>query len=402
MALTVTNTPGYTVATSGDQITPAKLNLLGQPTFTVTGTIATADIAAGAVTSAKSTPGPYHYVASTFSSNVYTVTLSPALASYADGAEVWFKAASANTASASVNVNGLGNKVIKKLATLALVAGDIASGQIVGLRYDSTNGVFQMISPVATQVPVIPASAKGLVIKNTSGSENTSVDCTATHILLQDASNNTLRIDSFSATAAITAGNVLGGLDTGVEANSTWYYIWALSTGSLNYACLSTSATTPNAAFLTANSIVYKGLLGAVYNNSAGNFLKMYQSENRVYQANQAILSGTAAAVANTWESLSIAAAVPPIAKTVMGLAGSKNATHTSTFVKFAPSDTVIPGEVTLAIKAAELSGGAESTIDSWYSCGTWEIGLVSAQTLYWQSRDTNTRTTAEVNGYTI
>jgi hypothetical protein len=163
MALTVTVTPGYTFASSGELVTPAKLNQLGQPTFTVTGTTGTSDLAAGAVTTAKTTPGAYWYAGSTFAANVYTVTLSPALAAYADGAVLAFKAAAVNTASASVNVNGLGNKVIKKNSSMNLVAGDIVADQIVEIRYDSTNGWFHMVSPIATQPPAIPTLSQGLL-----------------------------------------------------------------------------------------------------------------------------------------------------------------------------------------------------------------------------------------------
>src|SRR5581483_2089024 len=88
------------------------------------------------------------YAASTGSANAYVLTLSPAPTAYASGQCFAFKANFANTGSATLNVNSLGAKTIKRLdGATSLVSGDIANGQVVLVEYDGTN--FQMLTPSA-------------------------------------------------------------------------------------------------------------------------------------------------------------------------------------------------------------------------------------------------------------
>ncbi len=80
---------------------------------------------------------------STGSANAYVLSY-PGAFSYTNGISFTFKANFANTASATINVNGLGAKSIKKHQGDNLAANDIKSGQVVTLVYDGTN--FQMTS----------------------------------------------------------------------------------------------------------------------------------------------------------------------------------------------------------------------------------------------------------------
>jgi hypothetical protein len=99
--------------------------------------------------------GTYHYVTTSGSANAY-VAATPALGAYAAGNLVVFNANFTNTGSATLNLNSLGAKTIKKLdGATNLVSGDIVSGQVVVVRYDGTN--FQMLSPVAN-VPAVKVS----------------------------------------------------------------------------------------------------------------------------------------------------------------------------------------------------------------------------------------------------
>jgi len=90
------------------------------------------------------------YAADSVGSDAYAITLVPALAAYATGLVVNFKAGTANTGAATININGLGAKAIVKNYNEALVTGDILSGQIVQVAYDVTGDNFQMLSPVAS------------------------------------------------------------------------------------------------------------------------------------------------------------------------------------------------------------------------------------------------------------
>lgn len=89
-----------------------------------------------------------NYAVSTGSANAYVVTLSPVPTSYTAGMVIRFTSNFGNTGSATVNVNGLGAKTIKKLdGATNLASGDIASGQTITLVYDGTNFILE--SPTA-------------------------------------------------------------------------------------------------------------------------------------------------------------------------------------------------------------------------------------------------------------
>jgi hypothetical protein len=90
-----------------------------------------------------------HYAADAGSTDTYAITLAPVPAAYYVGMVVVFKANTANTGAATLNVNALGAKTIKKNKDKDLADNDIESGQMVTVIYDGT--YFQMQS----QVPVI-------------------------------------------------------------------------------------------------------------------------------------------------------------------------------------------------------------------------------------------------------
>ena len=89
------------------------------------------------------------YATATGAVNTYAITLTPAITSYQAGQKFTFKANLANTGTATLNVNGLGAKTIKKLGgTTNLASGDIAINQMVEVEYNGTD--FDMQSPVAS------------------------------------------------------------------------------------------------------------------------------------------------------------------------------------------------------------------------------------------------------------
>lgn len=90
------------------------------------------------------------YGASAAGSDAYAITVAPVPNDYDAGDTYVFKADVANTGPATLNVNTLGAKTIKKFGTLDLATGDIMAGQIITVRYDGTN--FQMES-AARPVP---------------------------------------------------------------------------------------------------------------------------------------------------------------------------------------------------------------------------------------------------------
>lgn len=99
-----------------------------------------------------------------------TLTLSPSPSAYAAGQKFTFVASAANTGAATINVNSLGAKAIKRNVSTALNAGDIPNGGVVILEYDGTN--FQLLNPATigaiTSSPITMATAK-LIGRTTAG-----------------------------------------------------------------------------------------------------------------------------------------------------------------------------------------------------------------------------------------
>lgn len=77
--------------------------------------------------------------------DVITLTPSPAITAYAAGQAFFWIASGANTTNVTVNVSAVGAKAVTKNGSTALVANDIASGSLIGARYDGTR--FQLIGP---------------------------------------------------------------------------------------------------------------------------------------------------------------------------------------------------------------------------------------------------------------
>ena len=92
--------------------------------------------------------GTTNYAVSTGSANAYLVTLPYTLSVYTDGMAVNFKANHSNTGAATINVNSLGVKSIRRQNGDALVAGDILINKIYPCRYNATSGYveYQLVS----------------------------------------------------------------------------------------------------------------------------------------------------------------------------------------------------------------------------------------------------------------
>lgn len=158
MSLTVTVTPGKKFA-ANEKLTIPRLNQLGQPTFAVSGTVATSDLTDASVTAAKTIAGAHFYTSSvTFSAGDYTLTLagSPAVA---DGMVIAFKANAAGVPDVTNGIRikiGASTKKLLKNGAAAMQAGDIVANQIVEARYNSSadggSGAWQVTSQLSTRL----------------------------------------------------------------------------------------------------------------------------------------------------------------------------------------------------------------------------------------------------------
>lgn len=79
----------------------------------------------------------------TGTANAYIVTYALAPAEYTTGMEVLFIAGNDNTTAATINVNDLGAKTIKRYGTVDVQGGDIRAGQAITVVYDGTNFILK-------------------------------------------------------------------------------------------------------------------------------------------------------------------------------------------------------------------------------------------------------------------
>lgn len=162
----------------------------------------------------------YVYAADAEASDSYAITLSPAPTAYAAGQHFVFKANTANTGAASLNVNALGAKTIKKLTDQDLATGDIEAGSIIEVVYDGTN--FQLVSSGAQlETPAtLGATINGATDKATpvDADNITITDSAASHILKKLTWANlkaTLKTYFDTLYLALAGGTMTGNLTLG-------------------------------------------------------------------------------------------------------------------------------------------------------------------------------------------
>lgn len=156
------------------------------------------------------------------------------------------------------------------------------------------------------------AVCQNLAIRTHATNPNYQLTITADVADIRDTSGTVKTFATVSLTADISTSGA-NGLDTGVEASGTWYYVWIIGKADGTVASLlSISATSPT----MPSGYTFKGLVGAVRNDGSSNFLAFRQGGNEVwFEAPQSVLSGGSS---TTEASVSTAAAVPSVAAAVV------------------------------------------------------------------------------------
>jgi hypothetical protein len=144
MPLNATVQRGFT-ATSGTPVSNDDLNAGFLPTVDIEGAVGSSDLGAGSTNSTHIVPGPIAYALTTGSANAYVAAPNPAVTALVAGVWLLLRLSFTNTGAATLNVNSLGAKALKKLADQDVEAGDLRSGAIVEVRYDGTN--WQLAEP---------------------------------------------------------------------------------------------------------------------------------------------------------------------------------------------------------------------------------------------------------------
>jgi len=118
----------------------AALNAIGLPTFSISGTLETAQIADNAVTAAKAQYGAWHWASVGGSANAITLTTGNSLSGTpATGEVVAFQATAANTGAVDVTVDSYAQANLFKQNGRELVQDDLANGGIYVIRFDGAD-----------------------------------------------------------------------------------------------------------------------------------------------------------------------------------------------------------------------------------------------------------------------
>jgi hypothetical protein len=110
--------------------------------------------------------GTVSYAADAGAANTLVVTLAPAPTVYTTGMRIWVKVNATNTGAATINVNGIGAKSIKKITGGDPSPGELFATSIVELVYDGTNFLLLTFSSVSA------GAAGSTVVEFNSGSGN--------------------------------------------------------------------------------------------------------------------------------------------------------------------------------------------------------------------------------------
>lgn len=262
---------------------------------------------------------PLTVPSSTGSSNAYVVTYATVPTAYVSGQHYPFIANFANTGSATVNVNSLGTKTLKKNATTNLASADITSGQWVDTVYDGTNmqtsgigtggsgsvssitgdGAFITNSASAGSVTLVlgNAAADTIWANNTSGSTTPaytsapvilSLGLTGTGTVsgsftgMHEATANQLALTASGSdglvltNTGITIGSPTGGNKGAGTINATNLYVngSAVGTSGATVTSVSLADTSTNAIYaITGSPVTTSGTLNFALKTTTSNLI---------------------------------------------------------------------------------------------------------------------------------
>ena len=219
-----------TCITKDGQTTPTANIPMGSNKITglASGTVATDAVNLGQLQSTTA-----KLLGSVSGTNTITAAGSPAVTAYAAGQMFYFVAAGANTGAVTLNIDSLGAKAVTRDGSTALVAGDIASGEVVMVVYDGTR--FQTIGP-NTFNGTLPVANGGtgqtsytngqLLIGNTTGNTLTKATLTAGSGITITNGTGSITI----AAAGLPTMNVVSGTSQTATANNQYVLTNAAAT----------------------------------------------------------------------------------------------------------------------------------------------------------------------------
>lgn len=272
---------------------------------------------------------------------------------------------------------------IQDISASSRLLGRATSG--AGVTEEITIGAGLALSSTTLTAPAFPppASFSQLSIKVAT---TTTVAVSAAYVTVTDGTN--FISVPISATCDLGTSGAVNGLDTGTIATSTWYYIYAISTGSLHGTLASTSATSPT----LPSGYTYKARIGAVLTASGvAQLFGTWQYGKRAQYIVGLAQTSTARRMANgssgnittpTWTAIAVANFVPP---TATRIALSLNDGAAGQTVMLAPNNSYGAYNSTTNPPVAAISLGTGSAPTTEYA----EFMLESTN-IYWASDSTN------------
>ncbi|AOE80772.1 hypothetical protein A7318_19980 [Pseudomonas lurida] len=247
-----------------------------------------------------------------------------------------------------------------------------------GLVYHSENLKLQTVA--GTQLN------QDLVVRTV----NNYVEVSAREILLKNAVGMPKLIRNVGVSAILSVTGA-GGADTGFGRANTWYYIWVVEGDAAPYALMSTS----NAAPAGVSEDVYRALVGAVRNDGSGNLVPFYQVGKKVSLRPQLVFTGVVPPA--NYTAVSLAAMIPPIAKSARGIVGS------NTGGTFFTERCVAGDPYGMGACCVGLPGTLQLPVEGYLSAGHWDVPIIYVQTIYWYGPDNvNPEGRMHVCGYEI
>ena len=226
------------------------------------------------------------------SADAYTLAPSPAITAYTATQQFTAKINATNlTTTPYLQLSAIANPtttaVIKKLSAtkteIAVAIGDLVANGIYTFQRNSTNTawiVLELSNPATTTTQGVAFLSNPITISNNATDANNDIDFSAGNAPLDDGSGQVLLSSTLvkRLDASWVAGTNQGGLFSGTKANSTWYYLFAITNGTINDAGFDIS---PTGANIPSG---YKGSYrGAVLTDGSGNIRGFKKIQNRFY-----------------------------------------------------------------------------------------------------------------------
>lgn len=333
-----------------------------------------------------------NYATAGGTANAITATFSPAVGAHVTGAPLRVKIATSNTGAVSFNPGpGVKNAIAPDGS--ALVDGDLIAGAIKTFVYDGTNYLVDVARATGAQ------GASGLVVTNNVATPNTKIDITADEVAAVDSIGRVKRVSAVSVTIDLgTTG--ANGLDTGVQAVSTWYKTFVMVKSDGTVAGFASTSATPT----LPSGYIYKFYAGSMRSGAATTLLRTKQLGSRARYIVTAATNTTllpqmvAPANAQTRIAIPVGAFVPPTATQIAVVVAQDGSVGNSVIV--APSNdagyTAAGGSLPANPVPLASFGGGGTSVENGTVFG--ELNLESTNLYY--SSGSNSATHSSINAY--